>query len=446
MKKVLGMLELDQFKREVGALLSRAPSSETTSIMGAKKVSGLMQMRSSSTLLFVMLLLVLSTCSLCSGVRDITRPEDSAAAASVQSSFGSTARHSTTAAFAKTELKHGIETTAMKVQDAGRTARLGEAAAAHHFQPNSGFYNAGTKIASNFISVAQTGSANFNSIQAAVDSVPENNAQWVEISIAAGVYQEKVTVPSNKPYIIFQGAGMSSTIISNSETASSVGTADSATVTIWATNFVAKGMGFENAAPPAQPGAVNGQAVAVLVANDMAAFYACGFYGGQDTLFDFQGRHYYKDCYIEGTVDFIFGDGQSQFISCQLNVKAQPEAYVSGSIAAQRRSSPDENTGFVFINCVISGTGEVYLGRAWGPYSRTIYMYTYMSDIIVPAGWQDWNDPSRDGTVTYGQCQCTGPGAVETYRVPWSHEFSATDVAPFADISWINGQAWLLST
>ncbi len=63
---------------------------------------------------------------------------------------------------------------------------------------------------------------------------------------------------------------------------------------------------------------MNGQAVAVLVANDMAAFYACGFYGGQDTLFDFQGRHYYKDCYIEGTVDFIFGDGQSQFIVCDL--------------------------------------------------------------------------------------------------------------------------------
>jgi len=157
--------------------------------MGAKKVSGLMQMRSSSTLLFVMLLLVISTCSSCSGVRDITRPEDSAAAASVPSSFGSTARHSTTAAFAKTELKHGIETTAMKVQAAGATTRLGQAAAAHHFQPNSGFYNAGTKIGGNFISVAQTGYANFNSIQAAVDSVPENNAQWVEISIAAGVYQ-----------------------------------------------------------------------------------------------------------------------------------------------------------------------------------------------------------------------------------------------------------------
>ncbi len=66
-----------------------------------------------------------------------------------------------------------------------------------------------------------------------------------ESSCIAHVCREKVTVPSNKPYIIFQGAGMSSTIISYSETASSVGTADSATVTIWATNFVAKGMGFE---------------------------------------------------------------------------------------------------------------------------------------------------------------------------------------------------------
>lgn len=69
----------------------------------------------------------------------------------------------------------------------------------------------------------------------------------------------------------------------------------------------------QNAAPPAAPGQVNGQAVAVLLANDKAAFYGCGFYGGQDTLFDYSGRHYFKDCYFEGNIDIISGNGQSVF-------------------------------------------------------------------------------------------------------------------------------------
>lgn len=70
---------------------------------------------------------------------------------------------------------------------------------------------------------------------------------------------------------------------------------------------------LQNAAPPANPGAVNGQAVAVLLAADKAAFYGCGMYGGQDTLFDYAGRHYFKGTYISGTIDFIFGNAKSVF-------------------------------------------------------------------------------------------------------------------------------------
>lgn len=70
---------------------------------------------------------------------------------------------------------------------------------------------------------------------------------------------------------------------------------------------------LQNDAPPAEPGQVDGQAVAVLLAADKAAFYACGFYGGQDTLFDFAGRHYFKECYFEGNIDIISGNGQSVF-------------------------------------------------------------------------------------------------------------------------------------
>mgnify|MGYP002776877040 FL=1 len=69
----------------------------------------------------------------------------------------------------------------------------------------------------------------------------------------------------------------------------------------------------QNSAPPPAPGAYGGQAVAVLLNGDKMAFYECGFYGSQDTLFDYEGRHYFKNCYIQGAIDFIFGHGQSLY-------------------------------------------------------------------------------------------------------------------------------------
>lgn len=58
---------------------------------------------------------------------------------------------------------------------------------------------------------------------------------------------------------------------------------------------------------------MNMQAVALRITGDCAAFYNCGFYGSQDTLNDDMGRHYYKNCEIVGSIDFIFGDAQSLY-------------------------------------------------------------------------------------------------------------------------------------
>lgn len=66
-----------------------------------------------------------------------------------------------------------------------------------------------------------------------------------------------------------------------------------------------------------------------------------------------------------------------------------------GAVAAHHRDSAEENTGFSFVNCKINGTGEIYLGRAWGNYSRTIYSNCYLDNVIAPAGWSDWNYPYR---------------------------------------------------
>jgi pectinesterase len=71
---------------------------------------------------------------------------------------------------------------------------------------------------------------------------------------------------------------------------------------------------MQNTAPAPASGTVGRQAVAVRVQGDLAAFYRCRFYGAQDTLYDKNGRHYYYNCYIEGSIDFIFGDARSLFV------------------------------------------------------------------------------------------------------------------------------------
>ncbi len=68
-----------------------------------------------------------------------------------------------------------------------------------------------------------------------------------------------------------------------------------------------------------------------------------------------------------------------------------------GSLAAQKRNESRMHTGFSFLDCKVDGTGiQIFLGRAWGNFSRTVYAYTYMNDIIYSGGWSDFGFPQRD--------------------------------------------------
>lgn len=67
-----------------------------------------------------------------------------------------------------------------------------------------------------------------------------------------------------------------------------------------------------------------------------------------------------------------------------------------GALTAQNRMSLLEDTGFSFVNCRVTGSGALYLGRAWGTFSRVIFAYTYMDNVIVPRGWHNWGDPYRE--------------------------------------------------
>ena len=86
--------------------------------------------------------------------------------------------------------------------------------------------------------------------------------------------------------------------------------------------------------------------------------------------------------------------------NCQLISMANPvpvgSKVINGAITAHGRTSMDENTGYAFVACTVGGTGRVWLGRAWRPFSRVVFAYTSLSDIIASEGWNDFNDPTRD--------------------------------------------------
>ncbi|CAA6666788.1 unnamed protein product [Spirodela intermedia] len=288
------------------------------------------------------------------------------------------------------------------------------------------------------ITVDGGGSGDFQSVQDAIDSVPENNRHRVLINIRAGVYIEKVVIPATKPYITFQGAGRRTTVIEWHDRASDRGpdgqqlrTYNTASVTVLASHFSARNISFKG-----------WQAAAFRISGDKAYFLGCGFYGAQDTLCDDAGRHYFKDCYIEGSIDFIFGNGRSMYRSCQLHSIATR----FGSIAAQDRRGLCEQTGFAFVNCRVTGTGPLYVGRAMGQYSRIVYSYTYFDDVVAQGGWDDWDHTTgknRRVTAFFGVYRCSGPGAAAVRGASLTRELDYQSARPFLAKSFVNGRHWL---
>ncbi|KAF6137962.1 hypothetical protein GIB67_041835 [Kingdonia uniflora] len=299
-----------------------------------------------------------------------------------------------------------------------------------------------------FFCVDPNGCCNFTTVQSAVDAVGVNSPKRSIVWINTGIYFEKVLVPKTKPNVTFQGQGFETTAIMWNDTANSAnGTFYSGSVQVYATNFIAKNISFMNVAPMPGPGAVGAQAVAMRISGDEAAFWGCGFFGAQDTLHDDRGRHYFKDCFIQGNIDFIFGNARSFYENCELVSIATPvppgAKNINGAVTAHGRASNDDNTGFSFVNCTVGGTGRIWLGRAWRPFSRVVFAFTSMTDIIAPEGWNDFNDPTRDQTIFYGEHNCSGVGANVTLRAPYVQKLNETQASPFLNVSFIDADQWL---
>lgn len=175
---------------------------------------------------------------------------------------------------------------------------------------------------------------------------------------------------------------------------------------------MARDITFENTAGPQ-----NHQAVILRSDSDLSVFYRCGIYGYQDSLFTHTMRQFYRECRIEGTVDFIFGDATAVFYKCQIISKRGLPGQ-KNVITAQGRKDPHEPTGFSLQFCKITAHSETYLGRPWRAYSRTVYMQTYMSDLVNRRGWLEWDgDDSSLDTLFYAEYMNGGPRAALENRV-----------------------------
>ena len=281
------------------------------------------------------------------------------------------------------------------------------------------------------VTVATDGSGNFRSVQEAVNKVPENNKKRFVIAIKPGVYKEQIRVPANKPYISFIGTDAEKTILTFSLSNKEAGSTSAAYATyIGGHDFYAENITFENSF------GTGSQAVAVLVEADRSIFNKCRFLGWQDTLYAKNGRQFYKDSYIEGHVDFIFGQAASVFENCHIHVKAD------GYIAAPMRFAADERSGFVFDKCRLTSSNTVkgiYLGRPWRDYGRTVFINTVMEADIRPEGWHHW-EPQREKTAYLAEYGSTGKGASDATRVAWARKLTDADVKQFSVEYFLGGR------
>ncbi|XP_027061040.1 pectinesterase QRT1-like [Coffea arabica] len=301
---------------------------------------------------------------------------------------------------------------------------------------------------SKVIVVDKNGGGDSVTVQGAVDLVPEHNQLRHKIYILPGIYREKVRVPKSKPYVSFIGeeGRASETVITWHDKASDkdadgneIGTFGTASVTVESDYFGAREVTFENSVV-AIPGTNNMQAVALRLKGDKAWLYRVRILGTQDTLLDESGLHFYEECFIQGSVDFIFGNAKSLYRDCILHSVANG----SGAIAANHRDTPNQDSGFSFVHCQIKGTGRILLGRAWGNYSKVAYSFCDFDDIIAPEGWSDWNSTAKERTVEFGEFRCRGKGAGRRNRVAWSKSFSFYEALPFLTTQFIHAYQWLL--
>ncbi|KAG7624748.1 Pectinesterase catalytic [Arabidopsis thaliana x Arabidopsis arenosa] len=340
----------------------------------------------------------------------------------------------------------GLRKTCDNDKDCRKTSRnLGEL----------GETSGGSILVSKAVIVGPFKSDNFTTITDAIAAAPNNTRPedgYFVIYAREGVYEEYIVVPINKKNLMLIGDGINKTIITgNHNVVDGWTTYNCSSFAVVGERFMAVDVTFRNTAGPEKH-----QAVALRNNAEGSSFYRCSFEGYQDTLYVHSLRQFYRECDIYGTVDFIFGNAAAIFQNCNIYAR-KPMAKQKNAITAHGRLDPNQNTGISIINCTIKAAPDLaaepksamtFLGRPWKPYSRTVFMQSYISDIVQPVGWLEWNGTIGLDTIYYGEYSNFGPGANTNQRVQWLgyNLLNLAEAMNFTVYNFTMGDTWLPQT
>lgn len=299
--------------------------------------------------------------------------------------------------------------------------------------------------AKSIITVAQDGSGTYRTVQEALEAVPDHQSNTTTILIKPGIYHERLIVKASKSHVKLLGEDPLRTILTYDNFASKIdsssgekyGTTGSSSFFVYGSDFTAENISFVNASGPV------GQAVAVNITGNRVAFRNCRFLGFQDTLYvkgpqddeTNQSLQYFEACYIEGTVDFIFGAATALFVNCELHSKGA--GYVTAA------STPEDKAyGFVFMDCQLTGDAKpetVALGRPWRPYAKVVYLDCRMESHIRREGWDNWNKKENESTAFFAEYGSKGPGGRRRDRLPWTKQLHTEEASKFTKQAILQG-------
>ena len=275
--------------------------------------------------------------------------------------------------------------------------------------------------------IARDGTGQFRTIDEALEVCRAFMDYHKVIYVKKGTYKEKLIVPQWLNNIEIVGEDKDNTVITYDDHANIVipgtdkkmGTFRTYTIKVEGNDITFKNITIENNATRL------GQAVALHTEGDRLVFINCRFLGNQDTIYTGTAgtRLYFKDCYIEGTTDFIFGPSTAWFENCDIFSKIN--SYITAA------STPaDIEYGYIFNHCKLhaaEGVDKVYLGRPWRPYAYTLFMNCNMGKHIRQEGWFNWSNPDNEKTARYFEYNNNGEGAKTSTRVQWSHQLTRKD-------------------
>ena len=268
--------------------------------------------------------------------------------------------------------------------------------------------------------------AEYKTLTAAIDALPKDGGT---IELAPGEYREKVTVAKPNVRLIGKGKTPKDVVIVWSDGAITAGgTFKSFSMNVSGDGFRARNLTIQNDyhLKDARPS----QAVALAITADRAVLEKVRLLGAQDTLYaaskkDKPSRQYFKDCYVEGHVDFIFGDAKAFFDRCHIH----GIAHQSVMITAQSKNRPDQDSAYVFDRSLITADPKatgIYFGRAWRPLATVIFMRSRIEAPLDPAGWREWTPGKTEtlNTAYFAEYASTGPGASPKTREPRTHQLT----------------------